>query len=237
MSPDSVALQVRGLVAHYGLTQALFGVDFAVRARRTTALMGRNGAGKSTIFKCIIGQHRAKSGQIRLQTGDISHLVNYRVARAGVGYVPEDRQVFPHHTVEQNLLVGARRGHGGVWTVELVYEKFPKLRELRRSKAGVLSGGEQQMLTIARALMGNPRLLLLDEPSEGLAPKIIAEIGEMIADLKRSDVTILIAEQNMAFCLSVADDAVIIDRGQVVFSGTMDELRERPDLKQRYLSV
>jgi branched-chain amino acid transport system ATP-binding protein len=233
------ALHVEELVAHYGLTQALFGVGFAVSAQRTTALLGRNGAGKSTVLKCIIGEHRAKRGSIRFAGQEVARLPNYRVAKAGIAYVPEDRQVFVNHSVEENLLIGAKPGRGGgsAWSVARVYESFPKLRELRRSRAGVLSGGEQQMLTIARALMGNPTLLLLDEPSEGLAPKVIEEIEAIIHDLKRSAVTILIAEQNMMFCMAVADDAVIIDRGQVAFAGSMDELRARPDLKQRYLSI
>jgi branched-chain amino acid transport system ATP-binding protein len=203
------------------------------------ALLGRNGAGKSTAFKMIAGLAPPKRGTVRLDNKIVSGRPSYQIARAGIGYVPEDRQVFPEHSVEDNLIVGAKKGTKGrdYWTVETIYEVFPVLASMKARAAGRLSGGEQQMLTIARTLMGNPDILLLDEPSEGLAPIIVKAIGELIGKLRNMGVTILLAEQNMHFCLAIATHATVIDKGAIVYHATIDELRNNEQIKQRYLAV
>ncbi|PHK96050.1 ABC transporter ATP-binding protein [Pseudoroseomonas rhizosphaerae] len=232
-------LEVRGTDVFYGASQILFGIDLAVARGQTMALLGRNGAGKSTTFKAIAGIAPPRRGQVLLSGAPVSGRPPYLVARAGIGYVPEDRQVFPEHTVEDNLVVGAKAGPRGDrhWTTARVYEVFPLLAGMRHRMAGRLSGGEQQMLTIARTLMGNPDILLLDEPSEGLAPIIVRAIGDLIRTLREMGVTILIAEQNMHFCLGVATHATVIDKGQVVYSAGIDELRGNDAILQRYLAV
>jgi branched-chain amino acid transport system ATP-binding protein len=232
-------LEVRGADVFYGASQILFGVDLAVQRGQTMALLGRNGAGKSTTFKAIAGIAPPRSGEIRLSGQPLSGRAPYLVARAGIGYVPEDRQVFPEHTVDDNLIVAAKRGPRGDrhWNTDRIYEVFPLLAGMRSRMAGRLSGGEQQMLTIARTLMGNPDILLLDEPSEGLAPIVVRAIGDLIRQLREMSVTILIAEQNMHFCLGIATHATVIDKGQVVYSATIDELRGNDVILQRYLAV
>jgi branched-chain amino acid transport system ATP-binding protein len=232
-------LQVEAADVFYGSSQILFGVDFAVRQGETMALLGRNGAGKSTTFKAIAGLAPPRRGQVRLAGTTISGRAPYRIARAGIGYVPEDRQVFPDHTVHDNLLIGAKPGPSGDrrWTTARIYEVFPLLVPLQGRRAGRLSGGEQQMLTIARTLMGNPNILLLDEPSEGLAPIVVQAVGALIRNLRDAGVTILIAEQNMHFCLGIATHATIVDKGQVVYRGTIDQLRGDPAITKRYLAV
>ena len=224
----------------YGPSQILFAVDLVVQRGETMALLGRNGAGKSTTFKAIAGLAPPKRGRILLDGEVISGRPPYRIARAGVGYVPEDRQVFPGHTVDDNLLIGAKRGTAqcaAPWTTARIYEVFPILASMRDRRAGRLSGGEQQMLTIARCLMGNPDILLLDEPSEGLAPIIVQAIGALIRTLRDTGVTILIAEQNMHFCLGIATHATIIDKGQVVYRATIKDLRGNDAIVKRYLAV
>ena len=236
---DTPILEVRGADVFYGASQILFGVDLSVQRGQTMALLGRNGAGKSTTFKAIAGIAPPRGGEIRLSGNPVSGRAPYLVARAGIGYVPEDRQVFPEHTVEDNLIVAAKRGPKGErhWTTERIWEVFPILAGMRSRMAGRLSGGEQQMLTIARTLMGNPEVLLLDEPSEGLAPIIVRAIGDLIRQLRDMGVTILIAEQNMHFCLGIATHATVIDKGQVVYSATIDALRGNDAIMQRYLAV
>ncbi|GJD53235.1 High-affinity branched-chain amino acid transport ATP-binding protein LivF [Methylobacterium crusticola] len=232
-------LEVRGADVFYGASQILFGVDLAVEKGQTMALLGRNGAGKSTTFKAIAGLAPPRRGRVILSGETVSGRPPYRIARAGIGYVPEDRQVFPEHTVEDNLLVGAKRGPRGEahWTLARVYEVLPLLAGLRTRMAGRLSGGEQQMLTIARTLMGNPDILLLDEPSEGLAPLVVQAIGALIRTLRGMGVTILLAEQNMHFCLAIATHATVVDKGEVVYRGTIPELRANAAVTQRYLAV
>jgi branched-chain amino acid transport system ATP-binding protein len=236
---ETPILEVRGADVFYGASQILFGVDLSVQRGQTMALLGRNGAGKSTTFKAIAGIAPPRCGEIRLSGQPVSGRAPYLVARAGIGYVPEDRQVFPEHTVDDNLIVAAKRGPRGDrhWTTDRIYEVFPLLAGMRSRMAGRLSGGEQQMLTIARTLMGNPEILLLDEPSEGLAPIIVRAIGDLIRQLRDMGVTILIAEQNMHFCLGVATHATVIDKGQVVYSATIAELRGNDAIMQRYLAV
>lgn len=238
MSSDPI-LSVEKIDVFYGASKILFGVDIAVGHGRTLALLGRNGAGKSTTLKAIAGLAPPKQGRVVLRGQDMAGSKPYVIARAGIGYVPEDRQVFPEHSVEDNLLIGAKRGRDseGFWTLSQIYEVFPILAGMRDRRAGALSGGEQQMLTIARTLMGNPEVLLLDEPSEGLAPIIVQAIGDLIRKLRSMGVTILLAEQNMHFCLGISEDAVVIDKGSVVFSGAIQELRENREVTRRYLAI
>jgi len=232
-------LKVDQINVFYGTSQALFNLSFDVQKGETLALLGRNGAGKSTTMKSVAGVITAKTGQItlhdRLITGRSAHLI----ARAGIGYVPEDRQIFPDLTVEENLDIAIKRGANGEddWSIERVYEMLPLLKPLHERLGGQLSGGEQQMLTVGRSLMGNPDVLLLDEPSEGLAPIMVQKIGDLIQSLREMGKTIVLAEQNLHFCLGLADRAVVIDKGSDVFVGTIAELNDNADIKQRYLSV
>lgn len=231
-------LAVDAVNVFYGASQILFDLNLSVERRQIMALIGRNGAGKSTTFKAIAGIAPPRAGEIRLAGKRVSGRAPYRIARAGIGYVPEDRQVFPDHSVEDNLLIGVKPGiNDSSWTIGRIYEVFPLLATMKTRMAGRLSGGEQQMLTIARTLMGNPELLLLDEPSEGLAPIIVDTIGELIGQLHEIGVTILMAEQNMHFCLRVATHAAVIDKGVIVYQDTIEALRASDDIKQRYLSV
>jgi branched-chain amino acid transport system ATP-binding protein len=232
-------LQVQGADVFYGASQILFGVDLEVEKGQTMALLGRNGAGKSTTFKMIAGLAPPSRGKVILGGDTVSGKPPYRIAQAGIGYVPEDRQVFPEHTVDDNLVVGQKKGPRGEdhWTRERIYEIFPILASMKTRLAGRLSGGEQQMLTIARTLMGNPDILLLDEPSEGLAPIIVQAIGELIRKLRDMGVTIILAEQNMHFCLGIATHATVVDKGQIVYRATIDELRHNEEIKSRYLAV
>ena len=232
-------LNVAGADVYYGASQILFGVDLFVERGQTMALLGRNGAGKSTTFKMIAGLAPPRRGTVVLAGQTVSGRPSYRIARSGIGYVPENRQVFPEHSVDDNLIVGAKKGPRGdsPWCRAQIYEVFPILASRKARMAGRLSGGEQQMLTIARTLMGNPDLLLLDEPSEGLAPLIVQAIGELIKKLRGMGVTILLAEQNMHFCLGIATHATVIDKGQIVYRATIDELRHNEEIKHRYLAV
>lgn len=237
MSHDLLAAS--GIDVYYGQSQALFGLSLPVQKGDTLALLGRNGAGKSTTMKAIAGVLPVRSGSVHYSGQDITNWTPHRIARFGIAFIPEDRQIFPHLTVEDNLMIGVKKGHGdnSDWTVERIYEMLPLLSPLKDRLGGQLSGGEQQMLTIARSLMGNPDVMLLDEPSEGLAPIMVQRIGELIAMLKAEGTTIVLAEQNLQFCLELADKAVVIDRGRDVFYGTIEELNANAELKQRYLSV
>jgi len=232
-------LEVEGIDAFYGTSQVLFRMSLAIRQGETLALLGRNGAGKSTTMKSIAGIVATRQGSIRLMGRDIQGHAPHRIARAGVAYVPEDRQIFPDLTVEDNLLIAAKRGVRGQsdWSIPRVYDMLPLLAPLKHRLGGQLSGGEQQMLTVGRALMGNPDVLLLDEPSEGLAPIMVQRIGALIDTLRGLGATIVLAEQNLHFCLGLADRAVVIDKGSDVFHGTISELNADEIIKQRYLSV
>ena len=232
-------IELSGVDVFYGASQILFGVGFSVEQGQTMALLGRNGAGKSTTMKAIAGLAPPRRGSVRLNGAETTRQKPHRIACAGLGFVPEDRQVFPQHSVEDNLLIAAKKGPDGrdEWNLERIYEVFPLLVPLRQRMAGRLSGGEQQMLAIARMLMGNPSVLLLDEPSEGLAPIIVQRIGELIRTLRQTGVTILIAEQNMHFCLGLATDATVIDKGQIVFKGSIAALKANDDIRQRYLAL
>jgi branched-chain amino acid transport system ATP-binding protein len=232
-------MELADLDVYYGTSQILFGVGLSVRQGETMALLGRNGAGKSTTMKAIKGLAPPRRGTISLRGNAIAGLKPHRIARAGLGFVPEDRQIFPDHTVEDNLLVGRKKGPQGEddWPLSRIYQVFPLLEPLRQRIAGRLSGGEQQMLAIARTLMGNPTLLLLDEPSEGLAPIIVQRIGELLRQLRAAGATVLIAEQNLHFCLGVASHATVIDKGQIVHSSTIEELKANDDIRRRYLAL
>ena len=237
MNPQ--VLKVEQINVFYGTSQALFNLSFNVQKGETLALLGRNGAGKSTTMKSVAGVIPAKSGQITLHDQSIKGRAAHLIARAGIGYVPEDRQIFPDLTVEENLEIAIKRGANGEddWSIERVYEMLPLLKPLHERMGGQLSGGEQQMLTVGRSLMGNPDVLLLDEPSEGLAPIMVQKIGDLIQSLRKMGKTIVLAEQNLHFCLGLADRAVVIDKGTDVFVGTVTELNDNADIKQRYLSV
>jgi branched-chain amino acid transport system ATP-binding protein len=232
-------VQVEDLDVYYGTSQILFGVALSVRKGETMALLGRNGAGKSTTIKAIMGLAPARRGQVRLRGTVITGRKPHQIARAGLGFVPEDRQIFPDHTVEDNLIIAHKKGPEGQdeWPVRRIYEVFPLLEPLRQRIAGRLSGGEQQMLAIARTLMGNPALLLLDEPSEGLAPIIVQRIGALLRQLRGTGATVLIAEQNMHFCLGLASHATVIDKGQIVYTAGSDDLKANHDIRQRYLAL
>lgn len=231
-------LEIEGLSAWYGHAQVLFGLSLSVRAGEAVMLLGRNGAGKSTTLKAIMGLEVERSGAIRFDGVRIDHLLTHRIARMGLGYVPEDRRIFAGLTVEENLSVGRLPAREGpAWTAEEVFGLFPNLRGLRNRLGGRMSGGEQQMLTIARALMGNPRFLLMDEPSEGLAPVIVEGIALAVRALKARGVGLLISEQNLSFARIVADRAYVIEQGRKRFSGTLAELDAEPELRAQYLAV
>ena len=232
-------LTAQGLEVFYDTSQVLFGMSLAINKGETLALLGRNGAGKSTTMKAIAGLLPLRAGRIELQGQGINGRAAHLIARAGVGFVPEDRQIFPEHSVEDNLIIAAKRGKEGedFWNLRRVYDMLPLLEPLKDRMGGQLSGGEQQMLTVGRALMGNPSVLLLDEPSEGLAPIMVQKIGELIRKLRELGSTIVLAEQNLNFCLSLADRAVIIDRGRDVYNDTIAALKANVEVKQLYLSV
>ena len=232
-------LSVTDLDVNYGSSQVLFQLKLHVKKGETLALLGRNGAGKSTTMKAIAGVIAARRGRVELEGKAITGMPSHKIARAGIGFVPEDRQIFTDLSVEDNLLIATKRGAHDQqeWSIDRVYDMLPLLKPLRVRLGGQLSGGEQQMLTIGRSLMGNPDLLLLDEPSEGLAPIMVQKIGELVEDLRKLGTTIVLAEQNLHFCLGLADRAVVIDKGSDVFEGSIAELEANADIKQRYLSV
>ncbi|MBO6784957.1 MAG: ABC transporter ATP-binding protein [Alphaproteobacteria bacterium] len=232
------ALRISGLDAFYGAAQALFGLDLEVPEGSVTVLLGRNGAGKSTTLKAVMGLVDCGAGRVEVAGTDVAGWPVYRVSRLGVGYVPEDRRVFAGLSVAENLVVGTRARPDArvTWTDERVFALFPKLAELRDRTAGQLSGGEQQMLTIARTLMGNPDIVLLDEPSEGLAPVIVQQIAETVAALSGQGLTVLLSEQNVRFASRVADRAAVIERGRILVSGDMAEIAADPAVRDAYLT-
>ena len=232
-------LDVEGLHAHYGQAHVLQGVDLRIEAGSVLALMGRNGAGKSTTLKAIMGLVPPSGGAVRLAGEALSGLGPHEIARRGLGYVPEDRRIFTELTVMENLEVGRRAARPGIpaWTPERLFELFPNLAAMRDRPGGRMSGGEQQMLTIARTLMGNPSLVLLDEPSEGLAPVIVEQMARAILSLKREGLTVLLCEQNLHFATLVSDRAAIIEKGAVRYEGTMAALQADEAVRAQYLSV
>jgi branched-chain amino acid transport system ATP-binding protein len=232
-------LAVDGLHSFYGRAHILQGVSFAVAAGTVLVLLGRNGAGKSTTMKSLIGLVSPTSGTIRFAGQDIAGWEPYRIARAGLGYVPEERRIFTDLTVLENLEVGRQPARDGrpAWTLEALFALFPNLAEMRHRPGGRMSGGEQQMLTIARTLMGNPRLLLLDEPSEGLAPVIVEQMAHAILALKAQGVTVLLAEQNLHFAARVADTAAVIETGRIVWAGSMAALQADAAARAAHLQI
>jgi branched-chain amino acid transport system ATP-binding protein len=231
------ALSLQGVDALYGDSHVLHGVSFEVGAGRVLALLGRNGAGKTTCMSAIIGFLPPRKGAIRLFGEPIAGLAPEAIARKGVGFVPQGRRVFQTLSVKENLQVSERRGSFSNWNLASVFELFPQLEERAGQVAGSLSGGEQQMLAIARALMGNPRVLLMDEPSEGLAPLIVAEVGRTIARLKAEGQSILLVEQNVRLALELADEVVILNTGRVAFAGSAGEARGNEALITQHLGV
>jgi len=236
---SKTVLKAEGLDVFYGTSQVLFKMSLEVNQGETLALLGRNGAGKSTSMKAMAGVIPVRSGTVQLNGASISGQASHVIAKKGVGFVPEDRQIFPDLTVEDNLLIAVKKGPEGQddWPLERVYDMLPLLKPLKDRLGGQLSGGEQQMLTVGRSLMGNPSVLLLDEPSEGLAPIMVQRIGDLIETLRKLGTTIVLAEQNLHFCLGLADRAVVIDKGSDVFVGSIAELNSNEEIKQRYLSV
>jgi branched-chain amino acid transport system ATP-binding protein len=234
-----MTLSVSGLNAHYGPAHILFDVGFEVGEGEVVAFLGRNGAGKSTTFRSLVGLVPRREGRILFRGTDIAAKPTHEIARAGLGYVPEDRRIFTDLTVEENLAVGLQPPRPGAptWTPERLYALFPNLAEMRRRPGGRMSGGEQQMLTIARTLMGNPSLVLLDEPSEGLAPKIVEQMADAILAMKREGLSVLLSEQNLHFARLISDRAYIIESGRIRFGGTMAELEAQPEIRDAYLAV
>ncbi len=236
---SAAMLTVAGLHAYYGQAHILTDVALHVNAGEVVVLLGRNGAGKSTTLKSIIGLVRPRSGTITFGGVRIERLEPFKIARMGLGYVPEERRIFTDLTVLENLEVGRQPPRAGapLWDVEKVGALFPNLKEMPHRKGGHMSGGEQQMLTIARTLMGNPACILLDEPSEGVAPVIVDQMVLAIRALKKAGVAILLSEQNLHFAMEVADRAYIIEKGRIRFDGTMAELSASDDVRAQYLAV
>jgi branched-chain amino acid transport system ATP-binding protein len=237
LAPD--ALRLSNVHAFYGDSHILHGVNLSLASGTVLALLGRNGAGKTTCISTIIGLLQPREGEILLYGERIEGLTPERIARLGIGLVPQGRRVFPSLTVRENLVVAAQRRSTSVptWTLDRIYDLFPRLRERHAQLAGTLSGGEQQMLAIGRALMGNPRVLLLDEPSEGLAPLIVAEVGRTIGRLKAEKQSIVLVEQNLKLALDIADSAVILNTGRCVFAGAASELEKNEELVAQNLGV
>ena len=228
-------LRLDGVEAAYGPSRVLHGVTLEAREGEVVSLLGRNGAGKSTTLKSIVGLVDVTGGSVTLDGHELRGLATHEISRLGIGWVPEDRRIFSDLTVAENLLVGAKGGGG--WGVGRVFEYFPRLGEMAGRRGGSLSGGEQQMLTVARTLMGNPRILLLDEPSEGLAPVIVQALGQQIAALRREGLTILLSEQNLKFAARLADRAYIIEKGQIRWEGPMGRLLEDEAIRRAYLTL
>ena len=233
-------LVVENIHTFYGTSHILFGVTLKVNRGECVCLLGRNGVGKTTTLKTIMGLAHAKQGTITYNGKNLTGLPPYEIARMGIGYVPDERLIFPDLTVGENLEIAAKEpvtSDTAPWTVERVYELFPILEPLDGRPGGYLSGGEQQMLTCGRALMGNPSLMLLDEPVEGLAPVVVQEVTHQIKHLKKMGLTILLAEQNIQFATEISDRAYVIEGGRVRYEGTMAELGRQPDIKEKYLMI
>jgi branched-chain amino acid transport system ATP-binding protein len=230
-------LGVEDVYTSYGLSQVLFGVSLRVSPGECVCLLGRNGVGKTTTMRSIMGLTTPHRGRVEWKGRDITGWAPWDVAQAGIGFVPEDRRIFADLTVWENLDVASRGRRNGGFTIERVFDLFPKLRELVDRQGGFLSGGEQQMLTIARTLMGNPELLLLDEPSEGLAPLVVEHLKEQISRLKSEGLTILLAEQNVEFCLDLADRVYVLEKGHIRYEGTARDFRADESIRHQYLAL
>ncbi|PKN28411.1 MAG: ABC transporter ATP-binding protein [Deltaproteobacteria bacterium HGW-Deltaproteobacteria-21] len=235
-------LEVKEIHSYYGKSHILHGVSLELKEGELVCLLGRNGVGKSTTLKSIMGIVRPNRGSVLFQNRELVGKQPFEIARLGLGYVPEDRRIFKSLTVHENLLIGIQKGRDGTtsskgWTPDKVYEFFPKLGERRNSKGSHLSGGEQQMLTVARTLMGNPNLVLVDEPTEGLAPLIVQGVLEMLSTVRKSGVTVLMVEQNFKAAIKVSDRFYIMGKGQMVFQGDMTALLAAEDVRKNYLEV
>ncbi len=232
-------LEIQRINTYYGLSHILFDVSLEVDEGEVVVLLGRNGAGKTTTMRSVMGLTAPKEGKVVFRGQEVTGMAPFRVARLGIGFVPEDRRIFPDLSVQANLEVGRKkaRERPNKWTLERVYQLFPRLKELSKRRGGTLSGGEQQMLTIGRTLMGDPDLLLLDEPSEGLAPIIVKDVGRFIDSVKQEGMTVLLSEQNVKFSLKHSDRAYIVDSGHIKYTGTIKELEKDEDIKKRYLAV
>jgi branched-chain amino acid transport system ATP-binding protein len=233
-------LDVKELNTFYDQSHILQGVSLGVDRGEIVCLLGRNGVGKSTTLKSIIGLVTPRSGEIIFKGQNVAGLPSYTIAKMGVGYVPEDRRIFPTLSVRENLIMGIKPGqksNGDGWSIEKVYKYFPTLEKRDNQRGAHLSGGEQQMLTIARTLMGNPDVILVDEPTEGLAPLIVATVEQVIQDIHKHDIPVLLVEQNMRVALRNASRIYVISKGKIVFHGTREELKEAHEIRQKYLEV
>ncbi len=229
-------LSIRDLHAYYGKSHVLHGVDLDVREGEIVSLLGRNGVGRSTTVKAAMGMVVAE-GSVKFRGQELLGRKPYEIAHIGLGYVPESRDIFPTLTVEQNLLLGMKGSKAGRWSFDDMYEMFPRLEERRHTAAGVLSGGEQQMLTLCRTLMGDPALIMIDEPTEGLAPKIVELVAEYLQTLKERGISVLLVEQKLAIALDIAQRVYVMGHGQIVFEGTPDELRANTSIRKEWLEV
>ena len=230
-------LKLENLHSYYGTSHILQGISLQINRGELVYLLGRNGAGKTTTMKSIMGIVRPKDGSITYEGIPITRMKPFSIAKLGIGYVPEDARIYPEFTVMENLIIGRKSQCAGGWNIETVIGLFPKLEELKKRMGNQLSGGERQMLTIARTLMGNPSLLLLDEPSQGLAPLVVSSLAEALLDLKEGGLSILLSEQNARFARKLADRGYVIDNGRIVFSGTVDELMQDEEILRRHLLI
>ena len=236
-------LEVKDLNTYYGASHVLQGISLDVDNGEIVALLGRNGMGKSTTLKSIMGLVKPKSGTVTFDGKKITGYPPYKAARVGIGYVPEERRIFPNLPVVDNLFLGIKGGKienpddPDVWTIERIFRHFPKLKERANQKGSLLSGGEQQMLAIGRSLMGNPKLLLVDEPTEGLAPLLVKEVRDILEDINKAGVTILLVEHNLKVAMSLADRLYLMSKAHIAFSGTVEELDAQPEIREKYLEV
>jgi len=233
-------LEVKDLNTYYGASHVLQGISLALDQGEIVALLGRNGMGKSTTLKSIMGLVEPKSGKVIFRGKDIAGYLPYKVARAGIGYVPEERRIFPNLSVLDNLSMGVKAGKAGKdngWSLDRIFEHFPLLKERSNSKGAHLSGGEQQMLAIGRTLMGNPELLMVDEPTEGLSPLLVKEVRDMIADINKAGVSIFLVEHNLKVALSLANRIYLMGKAHLAFTGTVEDLEAKPEIREKYLEV
>ncbi len=230
-------LEIKEIHTYYGTSHILFGISLRVEKGEAVCLLGRNGAGKTTTFRSIIGLTPPRSGSIRFMGQEIVGKPPYEIAQMGIGFVPDDRRIFPDLTVRQNILIARREKEGATWNLDRIYQLFPKLKDLETHMGNQLSGGEQQMLTVARTLMTNPQLILLDEPGEGLAPLVVKAMGEQLGEIKKTGITMLICEHNVGLSMALSDRCYVMDKGTIRFQGTIDELKNNEEVRKKYLMV
>ncbi len=230
-------LEIKEIHTYYGTSHILFGISLKVDKGEAVCLLGRNGAGKTTTFRSIIGLTPPRSGSIKFLGQEIAGKPPYVIAQMGIGFVPDDRRIFPDLTVRQNILVARREREGAIWNLDRIYHLFPKLKELEAHMGNQLSGGEQQMLTVARTLMTNPQLILLDEPGEGLAPLVVKAMGEQLTEIKKTGITMLICEHNVGLSMALSDRCYVMDKGTIRFQGTIDDLKKNEEVRKKYLMV